>query len=432
MLRRQLAVASPISATAVARAFAESIGSRRDIVRRSRSLVAETFHASGVALTDSGTSALVLALRLAVPAGGVVGFPGFACVDLAAAARFAGVGVRLYDIDPVTLSPDLDSVERLLERGVNAIVVAHLFGYPADVSAVRRLAEAHGIPVIEDAAQAAGASLHGKLLGSLGDLSVLSFGRGKGLCAGGGGAVLGFEARWAEAANAVRLPAPETGLSGLSKTAVQWALGRPSLYAAPSMLPWLHLGEMVYHAATEPRAMTRGSNALLASAFDLQRDELSTRRRNAAALDAVADKADQMVVTTPIDGAKPGYLRYAVRDTGSSRNESPSLGVLRPYPRAVADQPEMEPALAAGEPPTPGAQSLARSLFTLPTHRFVNRTDLARLQQWLLEGGGEGSAADRRRFATSRFPEMILVTEDDSAKRMDHGEVGGRGERKDR
>lgn len=432
MVRRQLAVASPISATAVARAFAESIGSRQDIGQRARSLVAEKFHARGVALTDSGTSALVLALRLAVPAGGTVGFPGYACVDLAAASLFAGVRVRLYDVDPVTLSPDLESVERLLERGVNAIVVAHLFGYPADVHVVRRLAEEHGIPVIEDAAQAAGASLHGKPLGSLGDLSVLSFGRGKGLCAGGGGAVLGFDARWAEAANAVRLPVPEKGLSGLLKTAVQWALGRPSLYAAPSMLPWLHLGEMVYHAAAEPRAMSRGSNALLASAFDLQRDELSTRRRNAATLGAVAEKADRIVVTTPIEGAEPGYLRYAVRDTGGSRMASPSLGVLRPYPRAVADQPEMAPALVAGEPPTPGALSLARSLFTLPTHRFVSRTDLARLQQWLLGGGGDGSAADRRGLAPGRLPEMIFVTENDSAKRMDHGEVGGRGEREDR
>src|SRR5262245_32048025 len=68
MVRRQLAVASPVSATAVARAFVQSIGSRQDISQRARSLVAETFQARGVALTDSGTSALVLALRLAIPA----------------------------------------------------------------------------------------------------------------------------------------------------------------------------------------------------------------------------------------------------------------------------------------------------------------------------------------------------------------------------
>ncbi|MDQ3520445.1 MAG: DegT/DnrJ/EryC1/StrS family aminotransferase, partial [Gemmatimonadota bacterium] len=79
-----------------------------------RQRLTERFGAQAVALTDSGTSALVLALRLAAGAGGTVAFPGYACIDLAAAARFAGVRVRLYDVDPASLSPDLDSVRRTL------------------------------------------------------------------------------------------------------------------------------------------------------------------------------------------------------------------------------------------------------------------------------------------------------------------------------
>jgi perosamine synthetase len=399
--RRQLSVAPPISPTALARASIESALPRPRAPHEARSLIAARFGSTSVALTDSGTSALVLALRLVAGTGDVVGFPGYACIDLASAARFAGVRVRVYDIDPATLSPDLASVELLLRSGVRALVVAHLFGYPADVPAVRRLGAARGVPVIEDAAQAAGASLAGKRLGSLGDLSVLSFGRGKGLCAGGGGALLGFGEPWAPAVESIRLPNPGRGWSGLAKTGVQWALGRPSVYALPSMLPWLHLGEMIYHEAHEPRALPIGSSALVRSALDLEPDDVAARRTVAQALTGAAATATQLAVTLPIPNAFPSYLRFAVRDPGGLRDASRSLGVLRPYPKAVMEQDEMRPALAQGEAETPGAVELARSLYTLPTHRFVSHRDLTALEQWLLT---PGSPIDRSGGAPRRLP----------------------------
>ena len=98
--------------------------------------------------------------------------------------------VRLYDIDPSTLSPDLDSVTKVFARGVDAIVVSHLYGYPADFLGVQALASEHGIPLIEDAAQGAGGALCNRMLGTLGDIAILSFGRGKGMTSGSGGAVI--------------------------------------------------------------------------------------------------------------------------------------------------------------------------------------------------------------------------------------------------
>jgi len=132
----------------------------------------------------------VLALRAFVPPGGSVAYPGYGCIDLSAAAVRAGVKVRLYDLDPVTLSPDLSSLGKTISRGVDAIVVAHMFGYPADVPGVRDLASNAGVTVIEDAAQAAGGTLETVPLGALADASILSFGRGKGTTAGSGGALL--------------------------------------------------------------------------------------------------------------------------------------------------------------------------------------------------------------------------------------------------
>ncbi len=105
--------------------------------------------------------------------------PAFTCYDIASAAVGAGVRVALYDVDPDTLGPDPASLERVLAAGAGAVVAGPLYGVPLEWDALRALADRHGALLIEDAAQGHGASWRGRPLGSLGDLSVLSFGRGK-------------------------------------------------------------------------------------------------------------------------------------------------------------------------------------------------------------------------------------------------------------
>lgn len=384
--RRQLTVASPISLRGLSAAFGASLRHAATMSVQARELVRSTFGVSEAVLTDSGTSALVLALRLAAPNGGTVAYPSYACVDLAAAARYAGVRVRLYDLDPDTLSPDLDSVAAVLERGVDAIVVAHLFGYPADVFGVRALAAPRGVTVVEDAAQGAGGSLNGRRLGSIGDLSLVSFGRGKGLCAGGGGALLASESRWQHALAELRLTSGGRGFGGLAKAAIQWALGRPSVYAIPSMIPWLRLGQMVYHPASEPASMDAAANVLLSSALALEPEDLATRRAHARELDTAASSVDDLRHVHAINGGNGGYLRYAVRDLSGRRSADATLGIARPYPVTMAEQVELAPVLAKAEPPTPGAVELRDTLFTLPTHRFVDARDISALSRWIAAG----------------------------------------------
>ncbi len=71
-----------------------------------------------------------------------------------------------------------------------AVVLVHQYGIPVDLDRARALCDAHGAVVIEDAAQGAGAWWRHRRLGARGDLGILSFGRGKGMTAGGGGALL--------------------------------------------------------------------------------------------------------------------------------------------------------------------------------------------------------------------------------------------------
>jgi dTDP-4-amino-4,6-dideoxygalactose transaminase len=380
--RRQLPVSSPIRISDVISAFVGSLRTPSDVLDACESQIAARFNSTGVLLTDSGTSALVLALRSALSPGGCVGLPAYGCVDFVAAAVFAGARVRFYDVDPASLSPDVSSVREMFRLGVEAVVVGHLFGYAADVPTVKQLAASEGIPVIEDAAQGAGGTLNGERLGSLAELSVLSFGRGKGLCAGGGGALLSRGARWSDSLQAMRVESASRGLSGLTATAAQWALGRPWLYPLPSMLPWLHLGEMVYHPAHEPQALSVGSQLLLDSALSLEPEDLVARRARAQRLDELVREAKHIVSLTAIPGANPGYLRYPVRSIGATRAGEPSYGIVRPYPVALRDHPAVAQVLAES-PATPGAAELSRTLFTLPTHRFVTEGDLNSVRSWL-------------------------------------------------
>jgi len=338
-----------------------------------------------VVLCDSGTSALVLALRVAVPRGGSVAFPSYSCVDLAAAARYAGVRVRLYDLDPGTMSADLDSLEATLRRGVDAVVAVHLYGFPTDIHGMRKLARARGVTLIEDAAQGAGGTLAGAPTGGLGDISVLSFGRGKGTTSGRGGAVMTSDPQWATRLSreiAVTEQRPNAGWGDLTRGAAQWLLGRPALYGVPAAIPGLQLGEMVYHPAHEPRSISRAAIALLHDALRVDPHEVARRRTNAAVLErAVSEQCDARAIR-PVPGAEPGYLRFPIIDA-ARRAPAPALGISRGYPRALFEQAELRPALHADEPEPLGGRHLRESLFTLPVHGQMSARDLARVRAWI-------------------------------------------------
>jgi len=381
--RRQLPVASPLPAGALLRAAADA-AARSDRSSEVEMHLAEEFDATAVVLTDSGTSALVLALSIAAGKGETVALPAYACANVVAAARRADVRVRLYDVDPNTLGPDLDSLRKVLSEGVKAVVVAHLYGYPADVPAVRKLAEENGVQVIEDAAQHAGATLHGVRAGSMSDVAILSFGRGKGTTSGNGGALLGFgeDASKAVAARKPGLVLPDNGVSDFVAAAATWAIGRPDLYLLPSSLPWLHLGETVYHKAKEPRAMSRVATSILSRTLNLAAEAVAVRRYNAFALHAVAATSRHVRAIVPIEGAMPGYLRFPVLFRGDPHEEK-ALGITRGYPRALSFEPELQPILCGQTVPLHGSVELAARLVTLPTHGMVTDADLQHLSKWL-------------------------------------------------
>lgn len=160
-------------------------------------------HAVGVA---NGTDALQLTLRaLGIGAGDEVIVPANTFVATAEAVVLAGAVPRFADVSQQTLLLTPDHLEAALTPRTRAVIVVHLYGQMPDMGALGRAAGRAGIAVIEDAAQAHGATWHGRRAGSLGRAGCFSFYPGKNLGAfGDAGAVVTADAGLAERISCLR------------------------------------------------------------------------------------------------------------------------------------------------------------------------------------------------------------------------------------
>ena len=126
--------------------------------------------------TGSGTDALVLALRsCGVAAGDEVILPPFTFVATGSAVSALGAKPVFADIHPSTYNIDPAQLDRRVTPRTRAIVVVHLYGLSADMDPIVEFARKRNLPVVEDSAQAIGATYQGRRTGSLGDVACFSF-----------------------------------------------------------------------------------------------------------------------------------------------------------------------------------------------------------------------------------------------------------------
>lgn len=124
----------------------------------------------------SGSDALLLALMaLGVGLGDEVVLPSYTFFATASAVTRLGAVPIFADIDPTTYLIDPEDVRRKVSRRCRAIIPVHLFGRTADMDALAPIAEAAGVPIVEDAAQSILSTWHGRSSGGLGDIGCFSF-----------------------------------------------------------------------------------------------------------------------------------------------------------------------------------------------------------------------------------------------------------------
>ncbi len=145
-------------------------------------------HAIGVA---SGTDALHLALLAAgIGEGDEVITTAFTFIATAEAIKYVSAKPVFVDIDPKTFNIDPKEIEKAITDKTAAIMPVHLFGQPADMSALKALCDKHELKLIEDCAQSFGAEIDGKQTGSIGDAAGYSFFPSKNLGAFGDGGLV--------------------------------------------------------------------------------------------------------------------------------------------------------------------------------------------------------------------------------------------------
>ncbi len=263
--------------------------------RRFESVFADAVGTEHAVAMMNGTVALECALRaVGVGPGAVVIVPSRSFVASANAVILAGGTVRFADVDVRSQNLTAATVEPLLEPGVRAVLPVHLAGWPADVPGLQELCAPLGVSVVEDCAQALGASLYGSMVGSLGDAAAFSFCQDKIITTGGEGGMVTTSARgvyervWSYKDHGKRVDQP------------------PATGDEPWRFRWLHETVGSNYRMTEMQA------ALGVAAMARLDDEVAGRRRNAAVLDEGLRDLETLRVEVPEQGVRHAYYKYYV------------------------------------------------------------------------------------------------------------------------
>ncbi len=386
--RHQPPAYSPVSLTSLWSGLRAALGG--DAESEVLDLLAAKYSPRKIMLTDTGTTALQLAIRAALAARpGRVALPAYSCYDVSTAAEGAAARVLLCDIDPATLSPDPASLERAIRNGATVVVVAHLYGIAVDMESLTAMRDRNGLIVIEDAAQGIGATYAGRNVGSLGDLSVLSFARGKGITGGGGGALLACSETGAQALNGRPQPGPGgAGWKQLARATAAWLLARPPAYGLAASLPFLRLGETIYRQPATGSAAPRAALGVLSKTFGPSEIESEVRKKNAAELTEFLEaRPGTAVLIRPPARSEAGYLRLPLllsRELSEhDRAVARRLGVAPGYPIPLSRLETCRRICDNADDTFPGAERLSAQLVTLPTHSRHGKKDRDALLAWL-------------------------------------------------
>ena len=308
----------------------------------------------GVA-TSNGTTALHAALHaVGIGPGDRVLTTPFSFAATANAIRLVGAEPVFADVDPETFNLDPYAVEEVLRRDtdIDGLLPVHLYGLPAAMDHLLDLAETHDLAVVEDAAQAHGATFEGQPVGSFGDAACFSFYPTKNMTTGEGGMITTDREDVAERASRFidhgqdgRYEHVEVG-HNFRLTSIAAAMGRAQLAKLP--------------------------------------DFTRARRANARMLTDALQESD---VVTPIepDGRRHVYHQYTVRsddrDGLAAHLESRGVGSKVYYPRAIHEQPVYRDLEASA----PVAERLADQVLSVPAHPGVSESDIETIAEAIID-----------------------------------------------
>ncbi|MFC4437940.1 MULTISPECIES: DegT/DnrJ/EryC1/StrS family aminotransferase [Natrialbaceae] len=308
--------------------------------------------------TANGTAALHAALvALGIGEGDRVLTTPFSFVATANAIRHAGAEPVFADVDPVTYNLEPKAArDAARTEDVDAILVVHLYGCPAEMDAFVELAADLEIPLVEDCAQAHGASYRGQRVGSFGDAACFSFYPTKNMTTGEGGMVL-------------------TDRDDVAERVERFVdHGRVGGYTHASVG---HNFRMTNVAAAIGRAQ-----------FERLPGFVACRRENATRLTAAVTGTDGIEPPVDPDRSEHVYHQYTVRARERAafreRLEAHDVGTAVYYPRCIHEQ----PAYDGVSHDAPRAERAAAEVVSVPVHPALSDDDVDRIAEVIASYGG--------------------------------------------
>lgn len=313
-------------------------------------------HAIGVA---SGTDALELALRACgIGAGAVVFTVSHTAVATVAAITRTGASPVLVDIDPVTftLAPAALEAAVQVHRGTGpaAVVPVHLYGHPANMPAIVSIAACYDLQVVEDCAQAHGARLGGRAVGTWGHAAAFSFYPTKNLGAlGDGGAIATADAGLAQRVRELR----------------QYGWRERYISAEPGINSRL---DEIQAAVLRVKLVALDAN--------------NCRRRQIAATYQSALAKTPLILPTAADAVEHVYHQFVVRSTARDALQAAlraaGIGTLVHYPAPVHDQPAYAGIVTHGA--LHESERASREVLSLPMYPELGDAEVAGINDALL------------------------------------------------
>jgi perosamine synthetase len=310
---------------------------------------------------NSGTAALHSAIVAAgVKPGDEVILPSFTFVATAEAVVMAGGKPVFTDIDPETYNISPVEIEKNLTKQTRAIVPVDLYGFSADVKPIREIAEEHDLVVVEDAAQAHGATYKGKPAGSFSDAACWSLYASKNITTGEGGVVTTDSDKVAETLRLIRTHGEKAKYASLMlghnyrMSEIQAAIGLVQLEKLPVFV--------------------------------------TKRRKNAQRLTKILAKTEKLQLPKKTKGQLHSWYLYTVRLKDSDEAErdkileelkKKGIGAAAYYVHPVHAMPYYQESF--GERKLPETEKAAKQVFSLPVHPSVTDAQVDYIGKTLLD-----------------------------------------------
>ena len=313
--------------------------------------------------------------------------PRYSCPSFAHGVLAAGLEIEYCDVDPTTLSIDIESLSRIALDDVLAVVCANLFGLTSAVDQIIERCHPKGALVIEGVDYGIGTEYRGRRIGTWGDVAILNFQEGKALPVGGGAVVSDLPAfsglfsgvRQSMSPNFLTMTAfsifsHPTMYSLLMGTMNLLGINRKTLSMEDTIRKTKAEMDFTFNPSSYHKAISAFQGRLGCMLLDRLEDDLRRRRSNANALTAAILEIPGVTVIREIAGVnKVHFIRLPTLIAHGKRNQ-----VLAELLNAGIEASPMyvEHGLRIDGRQFPGAARIATELMTLPCHPYVTRNDI--------------------------------------------------------